>query len=135
VSEVAPRRGVWPAGAAAVVVFCVLGLYLGIIVGQGDAEILRVGLVAALLAAAAACCVIACISHDARARAIAAWGGVGALLSLGLLAIFSVGLPLLVAGGLLTGAAIAMGVPKGSASRAAVAFVAGLLVPWALLFL
>jgi hypothetical protein len=135
VPTVAPRRGVWPAAGAAVVVICVFGLYLGIIVGQGDADIVRVTIVGVLLSAAAACCTVATLSHDPRARAIAALAGVGALLSLGFLAIFSVGLPLLVAGGLLTGAAIKMGVPKGSGSPAAVAFVVGLLMPWSLLFL
>ena len=38
-----PRRGVWPAAAAAVVVLCVFGLYLGLIVGQGDADVVKRG--------------------------------------------------------------------------------------------
>ena len=129
------RRGVWPAAAAAILVICVFALYLGIIVGQGEAEVGRVAFVGVLLSAVAACCVTAAVSHDDRVRSRAAWARVGALLSLGVLAIFSVGLPLLVAGGLLTGAALKMGVPPGSGRGAVAAFVVGALLPWSLLLL
>ena len=129
------RRGVWPAAAAAILVIFVFALYLGIIVGQGEADVTRVAFVGVLLSMVAACCVTAAVSLDARVRSRAAWAGVGALLSLGVLAIFSLGLPLLVAGGLLTGGALKMGVPPGSDRGAAAAFVVGALVPWSLLLL
>lgn len=127
------RRGVWPAAAAAVVVLCVFGLYLGLIVGQGDADAVRVAAVGVLLSAAAACCVTTAAAHDARIRTIAAWVGVGALLSLGVLAIFSIGLLLLVGGGLLFGAALKVGVPRGMGAAAAAAFAVGVVAPWSLL--
>ena len=86
-----------------------------------------------LLSAVAACCVTTAAAHDGRIRTIAAWAGVGALLSLGVLAIFSIGLLLLVAGGLLFGAALKMGVPRGMGAPAAAAFAVGVVAPWSLL--
>jgi len=51
------------------------------------------------------------------------------------LGIFSIGLPLLVAGILMMAAAMRMGVTRGSEAAAAVAFVVAAVLPWALLLL
>ena len=131
----APRRGVWPAAVAAGLVACDLVLYLVVISNQGDLGRGRVWIVAMMLLVVAACCVLAAVRRDDRVRPITAWAGAGGLLSLGVLGIFSIGLPLLVAGILMMAAAMRMGIARGSEVAAAVAFVVAAVVPWALLLL
>ena len=128
-----PRRGVWPAAVAAGLVGGDLVLYIVVISDQGDLGRGRVWFVALMLLVAAACCLLAAVRRDDRVRPIVAWAGAGGLLSLGVLGIFSIGLPLLVAGILMVTAAMRMGVARGGEVAAAVAFVVAALVPWALL--
>jgi hypothetical protein len=129
------RRGVWPAAVAAALIGCVFLLYLAIIIGQSDAEVARVAFVGILMSGAAACCLATAFLREARPRVVAACAGAGALLSLGVLGIFSVGLPLLVSCVLMVVAIAKIGMPAGSGARAAAAFLVGALVPWSLLLL
>ncbi|MEO8476080.1 MAG: hypothetical protein ABI572_03385 [Actinomycetota bacterium] len=129
------RRGTGLAVAAGCLVAVVLALYVGIIAAQGDAEIGRVAVVVTLVAASVGCCFMTPFAHDPGLRAIAAWGGVGELLSLGMLGIFSVGLPLLIAGILLLVAAVQIGVATGMVRLAATACLVGAVVPWVLVLL
>lgn len=112
-----PRRGMWPAVAAVVIVACDFVLYLVLIAGQGDLGRTRVWFVALMLTAVVAGCLVAAMMRDDRVRPVAAWTSAGGLLSLGVLGIFSIGLPLLVAGILMVVAALRIGVPKGEAPR------------------
>jgi len=130
-----PRRGVWPAVAAVVIVASDFVLYLALISGQGDLGRTRVWFVALMLAAMAACCLVAALMRDDRVRPVAAWTGAGGLLSLGVLGIFSIGLPLLVAGILMVVAALRIGVAQSGGARAAAGFIVAALVPWVLLLL
>ncbi len=130
-----PRRGMWPAVAAVVIVASDFVLYLVLIAGQGDLGRTRVWIVALMLAAVAACCLVAAVMRDDRVRPVAAWTGAGGLLSLGVLGIFSIGLPLLVAGILMVVAALRIGVPKGGGAAAAAGFFVAALLPWVLLLL
>jgi D-alanyl-lipoteichoic acid acyltransferase DltB (MBOAT superfamily) len=130
-----PRRGMWLAVAAVAIVVCMFVLYLVLIAGQGDLGVGRVWFVALMLTAAAACCLVAAVVRDDRIRPVAAWTGAGGLLSLGVLGIFSIGLPLLVAGILMVVAALRIGVTKGGGAPAAAGFFVAALVPWALLLL
>jgi D-alanyl-lipoteichoic acid acyltransferase DltB (MBOAT superfamily) len=132
-TAVAVRRGVWPAAAAAVLVACVFVLYLVIITGQGEADVARVAFVGLMLTAAVVGCLIAAVMRDDRIRQLAAWAGVGGLMSLGVLGIFSIGLPLLVAGILMLAAAVRMGVPPSGPRAAVAACLIAAAVPWALL--
>ena len=91
--------------------------------------------VASMLSVATACCLLAAVVRDDRVRPIAAWTGAGGLLSLGVLGIFSIGLPLLVAGILMVVAALRIGVAEGGGAAAAAGFFVAALVPWALLLL
>ena len=77
------------------------GLYLWIIAGEGNNDLGRVALVAALLLSALAGAVGGALLPTATGRHLAAAGATGLLLSMGVLAIFSIGSLLLVAAGLL----------------------------------
>ena len=127
-----PRRGMWPAVAAVVIVACDFVLYLVLIAGQGDLGRTRVWFVALMLTAVVAGCLVAAMMRDDRVRPVAAWTSAGGLLSLGVLGIFSIGLPLLVAGILMVVAALRIGVPKGGGAAAAAGFLVAALLPWVL---
>jgi hypothetical protein len=134
-ATIAERRGMWLAAAATIIVVGVFVLYLVLITGQGDLGVARVWFVALMLTAVAGCCLVAAVMRDDRIRPVAAWTGAGGLLSLGVLGIFSIGLPLLVAGILMVVAALRIGVAKGGGGPAAAGFFVAALVPWALLLL
>jgi len=135
VATVAARRGVWPAAAAAVLVACVFVLYLVVITAQSEVDVGRVSLVGLMLTAAAVCCLVAAVMGDDRVRPVAAWAGVGGLMSLGVLGIFSIGLPLLAAGILMLAAAVRIGVSPSGPRTAVIACVIAALVPWTLFLL
>ncbi|MEX1264596.1 MAG: hypothetical protein WEE66_11825 [Actinomycetota bacterium] len=125
------------AAAAAVVVGATTLVYLWLIENRSTRDLARVSLVAALFLLALAAAIGAATLRTPEARHLAAAGGIGLLLSMGVLAIFSVGSFLLVAAGLLI-IAIAVGRAGGRRSSpiaVLLAFVVGAAVPWALVLL
>ncbi len=127
-------RGRGLAIAIAVVVAATTALYVTLIVRQGDVEVGRVAFVVLLLLAALACVVATLTIEDATVRRVAGFGAAGLLLSMGFLALFSVGLPLMVAGVLMIVWLARTGdrsTPSGWLAPAAAAV--GALVPWALI--
>lgn len=125
------------AAAAAVVVGATTLVYLWLIANQSTRDLARVSLVAALFLLAVAAAIGAATLRTPEARHLAAAGGTGLLLSMGVLAIFSVGTFLLVAAGLLI-IAIAAGRAEGRRSSPIgvfLAFVVGAALPWALVLL
>ena len=125
------------AAAAAVVVGATTLVYLWLIANQSTRDLARVSLVAALFLLAVAAAIGAATLRTPEARHLAAAGGTGLLLSMGVLAIFSVGTFLLVAAGLLITAIAAGRVGGRRSSRIGVllAFVVGAALPWALVLL
>ena len=110
------------------------GLYLWIITSEGDNDPGRVALVAALLLSALAGAIGGALLPTAAGRHLAAAVATGLLLSLGVLAIFSIGSFLLVAAGLLI-----VGIGAGRTQErqtppalVIAAFVAGAGLPWVL---
>lgn len=132
-----PRPGRNWAAAAAVVVGATTLVYLWLIANQSTRDLARVSLVAALFLLAVVAAIGAATLRNAEARHLAAAGGTGLLLSMGVLAIFSVGTFLLVAAGLLIIAIAAGRVGGRRSSRIGVllAFVVGAALPWALVLL
>lgn len=109
-------------------------LYLWIIAGEGNNDPGRVALVAALLLIALAGAVGGAILPAATGRHLAAAGATGLLLSMGVLAIFSIGSLLLVSAGLLI---VGIGAGRGPERHTPpllviAAFVAGAGLPWLL---
>jgi hypothetical protein len=99
-----PRRtdrapGASLAIAAAIIAVVVDGLYLAIIVGQGSIEWARTIVVAAFIFGSAVCA-LGVAFGPAAARPVLAAAASGGLVTLGILGMFSIGLPLLVAGAL-----------------------------------
>jgi hypothetical protein len=131
------RRGGIAAFGAAVVVGATIALYLVIIVAQSERRWPRVALVLVLFAAALGCAVGASALRGAQARALAAAGGAGLLLSMGYLALFSVGLLLLIAGVMLVvWLARTRAERRGSSPAGSIlAFVVGAVAPWGLVVL
>jgi hypothetical protein len=121
--------------AAGVLVALTLVLYLLVISRQSTRDMARVGLVVALLLAAMGGVIGAVGAAAAEARSTAGTVAAGLLLSLGVLGMFSVGLPLFVAGVLM----IVWIVRSGSLRRRRVMMLASFLVsaslPWVLLLL
>lgn len=122
--------------AAGTVALAVDGLYLWIIWSQDTPTHLgRVAFVAAAIAAAGASALLGATRETAVGRLPFLGAATGALLSLGYLGLFSIGLPLLVAGGLVAGAWVttsgAAG-PRHPRERAiAIAFsIVGAALPW-----
>lgn len=92
----------WAGIAAAVIAGSVDVLYLGVVGSQGgsDPQFLRVPFVAAFIALMAICTALSTRKSAARWRPLLLGVSAGGLLLLGYFAIFSIGLPLLVAGAL-----------------------------------
>ena len=82
--------------ATMVVVVAVLAYYLFLITSQSTRDLGRVGLVVALFLAVLACIVGALVLGSPSGRGIARAGAAGMLLSMSVLALFSIGLLLLV---------------------------------------
>lgn len=123
--------------AAAVVVGATTVLYLWLIANQSTRNPGRVAAVAALFLLALACAIGAVLLRTPEARHLAAAGGTGLLVSMGYLALFSVGALLLVAAGLLIIAIAAGRVERRESSpvRVILAFAIGAALPWALVLL
>lgn len=111
-------------------------LYVWLIVEQGDVEVGPFALVLSLFLAALACVIGALRFHNADARGISGFAAAGILLSMGYLALFSVGLPLLVAGMLM----VVWLVRTRNQRRehrwlpSISAFIMGAVLPWTVLF-
>lgn len=109
-------------------------VYVVAIVSQGEVEVGVVSLVVAMILGAAAAAWLGASTTDLTRRRMSFAAASGLLLSLGALAIFSIGLLLLVAGLAVTVAwvrSMAGGGP--GALGAAVAFLVGVVVPLVLL--
>ena len=82
-----------------VIAIVVDALYLTIIATQGEVgHVGRVGFIAAAIASAAACALVGATRPDPADRLPFLGAATGALLGLGYLGLFSIGLPLLIAG-------------------------------------
>jgi hypothetical protein len=92
------RRGRPLALAAGALVLITLALYVVVIMQQSSAEPVRVGAVVVLLLAALAGVGGVIGAVPAELRAVSGTAAAGLLVSLGVLGMFSVGLPLFVAG-------------------------------------
>ena len=121
----------WAGVAAAVIAGTVDVLYLGIVGSQGasNPEFLRVPFVAAFIALMAICAALSSRASAERWRSLLLGVSAAGLLLLGLFAIFSIGLPLVVAGvlaslGLMRALSQAKSA-RGTSGRAAVAMAAG----------
>jgi hypothetical protein len=123
----------WPLLAAAVI-GGTTGLYLWIVGNQTNDDPWRVGLVAVLLLSALAGAIGGALLPTAAGRHLAAAVATGLLLSLGVLAIFSIGSFLLVAAGLLIVGIGAGRTPERHTPPLLVigAFVVGAGLPWVL---
>lgn len=127
-------RGRLPAAAAAMV-SVTIAVYLALIVSQGEEEVARVAFVLLLLVLALACIVGTMRFRDRGNRGMAGFAATGMLLSMGFLALFSVGLLLMIAG-LLMIAWIVRTHGQRRGDRWALdllAFVVAALLPWTLL--
>lgn len=96
----------------------------------------RIALVAALLLAALACALGAVLLTSPEGRHLSATGGGGLLVSLGVLALFSIGTLLLIAAGLLI---VSIGAGRLEDRQTPVAlvvlaFAIGMGLPWVLVF-
>ena len=80
------------------------GVYLALIGAEGDNELAQVLSIAALIAAAGLAAVAGSILSDPHVRATLLWPAALVLTGIGILALFTIGLPLVVAG-LLAGVA------------------------------
>ncbi len=100
--EAGRRPGVILASIAAGIAFAMDVVYLIVIRNQGDGMGIRVLVVASLIAAAGACAAGAARSASPDRRLVLMSGAAGGLISLGILGMFSIGLPLLIAGVLAT---------------------------------
>ena len=86
-----------PATIAAVITFCICGLYVGIIVSQGEVEVVAAVVIAAYLAGLGACALVGA-SRTRPDRVILLGVATGGLFGVAILSLFSIGLLLLVAG-------------------------------------
>lgn len=93
-------RRSWVAVAAGITGLVVDAIYVGIILAEGEAEGGRVGVVAILMAAYSLVAIGAGLAAGLpeRTRLVMLGASAGGLLTAGVLGIFSIGLPLLVAG-------------------------------------
>jgi len=93
-------RRLWIAVAAGTTGLVVDAIYIGIILAEGDAEAGRVGTFAILVAAYSLVAIGAGLAArlPERTRLVMLAAAAGGLLTAGVLGIFSIGLPLLVAG-------------------------------------
>ncbi|HVF07962.1 MAG TPA: hypothetical protein VNC60_05220 [Actinomycetota bacterium] len=125
----------WALGAAAIVGGATV-ISVWIIAGEQDSDPGRVGAVIAVFVLAMACAIGGAVLRAPEGRHLAAAAGAGLLLSMGVLAIFSVGSFLLVAAGLLI-----MSIGAGRTEDrhtppvlVVLAFAAGAGLPWAVVF-
>ena len=90
----------WAGIAAAIIAASVDGLYLGVVGSQGasDPEFIRLPFVASFIALMAICAALSARASAARWRSLLLGISTGGLLLLGYFGMFSIGLPLLVAG-------------------------------------
>ena len=86
-----------PATIAATIAFATCALYVGIIVSQGAAEVIRVVVVAAYVAGLGVCALVGA-SRTRPDRVILLGVATGGLIGLAIVSLFSIGLLLLVAG-------------------------------------
>jgi hypothetical protein len=121
--------------ATAVIVGATTVLYVALIVSQGEVEVGRVAFVVLLLLTALACVIATLTIDNVAARGVAGFAAAGLLLSMGYLALFSVGLPLMVAGVLMVAWLVRTSAQRrGSGWLAPVAACAiGAALPWALI--
>jgi hypothetical protein len=118
--------------------FLMLVVYLAIIRSQGDGPELRVILIASCIAAAGSCAVAAAWPASPHRRLVLMTAAAGGLISLGIIGMWSIGLPLFVGGVLATIGSIrlAHSIGRNGPSRlpALAAGIAGFLLPVAVLF-
>jgi hypothetical protein len=127
-------RGRGLAIAVAVIVGATTVLYVWLIVEQGDVEVGQFALVLLLFLAAFASVIGALKFDSADARGVSGFGAAGILLSMGYLALFSVGLPLLVAGMLMVVWLVRTRNQRLGDGRltSVSAFIIGAVLPWTL---
>ena len=113
-SEDGRIAGPWLAGAAGVLGLVVEGAYLVIISGEGDLRSGRVSAVSVCIVVTSGLALVGAFAPrlSTRTRLVVLGAATGGLLTLGVLGIFSIGLPLLVAG-------VLCGVAWGRFARAA----------------
>ena len=120
--------------ASATIVGITIVLYVLIIVEQGGHEVGRVAFVVLVFLAALALLIATMSFRDAPARGISGAAAAGLLLSIGFLAIFSVGLPLLLAGVLMVAWLVRThGERRESGWLPSIgAFILGAVIPWSI---
>jgi len=131
----APPRGRGLAVAAIAVVAGVLVLYLVLISAESGNGVLQVGFVVLYFLVPIACLAGTLMLDSASARGIMGSGAAGFLLSFSVLAVFSVGYPLLI-GAALTIAWVVRSRPERAGSSpipTIAAFVVGAILPWSVL--
>ena len=118
----------WAGVIAAIIAAAVDALYVGVIGSQGgsDPQFLRVPFVWGFIALMAICATLSSAASAVRWRAFLLGFSAGGLLLLGFFAIFSIGLPLLVAGLLAVGGLIGMLSPAESRGPSGKAAAGGL---------
>ena len=123
----------WAVASAAIVGGTGL-LYVWLIANQSTREPARVAAVIALFLLALACSIGAAALRTPESRHLAAAGGTGLLVSMGYLALFSVGLLLFIAAALMIMAIAAGRAERRSTSKVWVilAFAVGAALPWLL---
>ena len=121
--------------ATMTVVVAVLAYYLFLISSQSTWDLGRVGLVVALFLTVLACIVGALMLETPSGRAIAGAGAAGLLLSMSVLALFSIGLLRLVGAIMSLGWLVRTRSERRDLSAAPIvaAFGVGALLPWAIL--
>ena len=136
--ESTKRPGAILATVAAVLAFVMVVVYLIVIKNQGDGMGLRVPLVASCVAVAGACAAAAAWSSSPHRRLVLMAAAAGGLLSLGIIGMWSIGLPLFIGGVLTTigSVRLARSVGRAGPSRlpALAMGVAAFLLPVAILF-
>jgi hypothetical protein len=126
-SEVRSRVNLAGAIAAVLAGAVTLG-YVGIILVQGEEDVGRVVLVASTIAGAAIASWAGSVVDNTRARSFLLGAAGGALLGLGYLALFSIGIFLVLAGLVAAIGAFPEGVRSGQIGWAVAGFVVGLAV-------
>lgn len=119
------RAGTLPALGAGAIAFVIGAYYLSVIAEQGDLSAPRVWLVAGYIFAGGGLTMASLVGSQRRAYWLAAAAGM--LTFIGAIGVFTIGAPLLIAGGLATIAA-GRAAPAAGASRATALAVALLVV-------
>jgi hypothetical protein len=123
-SSVRPGGSLVAIGAAGVTLVTAV-VYVGLIVAQGSVELASVAVVTAVLVALAACALVGGLRRDPD-RVIALGAATGGLVGAAVLSLFSIGVLLLVAGGLSLVAWVRAGV-QASRRQQLLAALAGVL--------